>query len=402
MAGRITRSSRGAGQEGNDSRKDGQPSGRRIVGGQAAGRQRTAARKIDAVVGEKPKDSTGAGAGKSSLKNLLCRHRSTKAQGCKTGCSASRQSGKRQDRPAQAAASGPQRQGRVVAASSSGDFVDARQLRSEDLIGRTLEETAGPLGVTARPKVVDFNARRREKQKVNVRAVAVKVLVGLVAAALLSGLVWLLFFSTVFRLESSAISVSGDNGWVSKERILSIADQQAGKSLFLVSSQDVSKELVEIPGVTKAQIDKKFPRSLSVTVQSQKPAAMLKTEDGSMTAVDIKGRTLNSVGAGSPEGIPVIEVPKLKPALDSRAVKEAVKIIGSLPETMRQRISKVTAETQDSITTELDSGSLTVIWGDSSDLKLKQAVTDKIINDPSKIGDKQQVDVSAPLRPIIK
>jgi cell division protein FtsQ len=35
-------------------------------------------------------------------------------------------------------------------------------------------------------------------------------------------------------------------------------------------------------------------------------------------------------------------------------------------------------------------------------MALKKAVVDKIINDPTKIGDKHQVDVSAPLRPIIK
>ena len=43
-----------------------------------------------------------------------------------------------------------------------------------------------------------------------------------------------------------------------------------------------------------------------------------------------------------------------------------------------------------------------IVWGDSSDLKLKLAVVDKIINDPSKIGDKHQLDVSAPLRPIVR
>ena len=69
---------------------------------------------------------------------------------------------------------------------------------------------------------------------------------------------------------------------------------------------------------------------------------------------------------------------------------------------MRQRISSVSAQTQDSITTVLDGGNYTIVWGDSSDLKLKKAVVDKIINDPNVIGDKHQVDVSAPLRPIIK
>lgn len=38
-----------------------------------------------------------------------------------------------------------------------------------------------------------------------------------------------------------------------------------------------------------------------------------------------------------------------------------------------------------------------IVWGDSSDLKLKKAVVDKIVNDPNVIGDKHNVDVSAPV-----
>ncbi|MDN6803480.1 MAG: cell division protein FtsQ/DivIB, partial [Bifidobacterium mongoliense] len=120
------------------------------------------------------------------------------------------------------------------------------------------------------------------------------------------------------------------------------------------------------------------------------------------TAVDDRGRILNSVKGASASGIPVIEVSNVNDGLRDRAVLAASKILGDLPEQMRHRISKVSARTQDSITTELDDGRYAVLWGDASDLALKQAVVDKIVNDPTKIGDKHQVDVSAPLRPIIK
>ena len=42
------------------------------------------------------------------------------------------------------------------------------------------------------------------------------------------------------------------------------------------------------------------------------------------------------------------------------------------------------------------------MWGDSAELKLKMAIVDKIMNDPNVIGDKKQINVSAPGRPIIK
>lgn len=129
---------------------------------------------------------------------------------------------------------------------------------------------------------------------------------------------------------------------------------------------------------------------------------MLKTSEGTMTAVDSRGRVLNSVSGASVEGIPVIEVTDVNESLQNRSIKEALQILSSLSDSMRNSITKVTAETQDSITTELNDGDKVIVWGDSSQLKLKKAVVDKIINDPNVIGDKHNVDVSAPLRPIIK
>lgn len=294
------------------------------------------------------------------------------------------------------------RSGASMSKSEPGGFVDARQLREEDLIGQTLAQTAGPLGVIARPKVIDFNARRKERRRISVWKTAVKVLVILAITAAIVLVAWVLFLSPVFRLDSSQIKVSGENEWVSKSRIVSIADKQAGKSLLLVSSGDVEQEFKDIPGVSKAIVEKVYPKGLNVSITSQEPAAMLKTPDNNETAVDGHGRVLNTVENHSTTGIPVIEVDNVKASLHDRSVQQALSVLDSLPHDMRGAITKVTAKTQDSVTTELSGGERVIIWGDSSDIKLKKAVVDKIINDPSKIGDKRQVDVSAPLRPIIK
>ena len=286
--------------------------------------------------------------------------------------------------------------------SRSGDFVDARNLAGEDFVSKTLEETTGTLGVVTRPKVVDFSARLKERRKANARVVAMRACVSAAVIVVAGALVWLFFFSSVFRLEPGNISVVGANEWVSESQVLDIAGQQAGKSILLVSNNDVEKKIKEIPGVTSAQSKKKLPDSLEVTIKAQKPAAMLKTGEDSMTAVDSRGRILNSVSGASVDGIPVIEVKDVETSLSNRSIKEALKILSSLPESMRNSITKVTAETQDSITTEINGGDRVIVWGDSSGLKLKKAVVDKIINDPNVIGDKHNVDVSAPLRPIIK
>lgn len=281
-------------------------------------------------------------------------------------------------------------------------FVDARRLHSEDVVKKTLDENVGVLGVATRPKVLDFDARLKERKKAGTRVAAIRVLIVILAAALVSALIWLLLFSSVFRLETSQISVSGGNEWVSEKDVLDIANQQSGKSLFLVSADKVSSQLKNIPGVTQANVVKRYPSSLEIDIKAQQPAAMLKEPDGTLVAVDRKARVLNAVGKASMKGIPVIEVSSVDNGLNSRAVKEALTILGGLPDTMRTVITKVSAKTQDSITTELSSGKYVVVWGDSSELKLKSAIVDKLLSDPSLIGDKHQIDVSAPSRPIIK
>lgn len=281
-------------------------------------------------------------------------------------------------------------------------FVDARALQSEDLVAKTLRESTGPLGVAARPKVVDFNARVKERRHANTLMVVKRVAITIVFIAAVVGVVWALFFSPLLRLDSAQITVSGANEWVSGSKVESIASAQAGKSLLLVSTNDIETQLAAIPGVSKATATKQYPHGMRVAISAQEPAAMLKTPDGSLTAVDGKGRVLNSVKNASTDGIPVIEVNDVTKSLKSRSVVTAVKVVDSLSDAMRARMSKVTAQTQDSVTTELDNGNYTIIWGNASQMKLKKAVVDKIINDPNVIGDKHSVDVSAPLRPIIK
>ncbi len=75
-----------------------------------------------------------------------------------------------------------------------------------------------PSGVASRPKVVNFTERAKERKRANVRVVALRVLIAVVSVAVVAGLAWLLLFSSVFRLETSEIGLSGANEWVSAHR----------------------------------------------------------------------------------------------------------------------------------------------------------------------------------------
>lgn len=286
---------------------------------------------------------------------------------------------------------------------NQGSFVDARLLPKLDFVRKTLSQTSGSLGMMARPRMANFRERLKERKSAYLQFTLKRLLIVLLAAIVASATAWLLFFSPIFLLKSSDISISGSNEWVSKQRIYLIASTQVNKSLFLVSSQEVIGQLNDIPGVTEAKVTKDFPHGLNIVIRAQRPAAMLKTKDSSkLTAVDAKGRVLNAVANVSIKGIPVIEVANGAKIFNNRAVLEAVKIVSSLPESMRARVTKVSAKTQDSVETELGDIKRTIIWGNSSQLELKKAIVAKIIDDPSKMGDKKQLDVSSPVRPILK
>ena len=277
-----------------------------------------------------------------------------------------------------------------------GKFVDARLLPKLDFVRKTLSQTSGSLGMITRPRIINFRERLKERKSAYLQFTVKRILAILAVIASVSAIVWFLFFSPVFLLKSNDISISGSNEWVSEQKIASIASTQVGKSLFLVSSQEVINQLNDIPGVTEAKVSKNFPNGLHVSVHAQRPAAMLKTRDSNkLTAVDAKGRVLNAVAQVPTQGIPVIEVSNVQRSLNNRAVLEAVKIVSSLSESLRARVTKVSAKTQDSVETELGDVKKTIIWGNSSQIELKKAIVAKIIDDPSKIGNKRSLDVSA-------
>jgi cell division protein FtsQ len=322
-----------------------------------------------------------------------------KASSSADGISSSKQGNpKKAGRVASGTAARPK--GRVD--SKAEGFVDAREMSSnEDVDARLLRAGVGDEGVFTRPKVIDFTQRLREKRQANAHVMVKRVSITLAVLVALGALLWFLLLSPVFLLSASSISVSGTNTWVSSSRIAAIAKQQLGTSLFIVSTGDMEEQIGELPGVTSASVNKKFPDGVDISVNAQRPAAVLKDAKGALTAVDKEARVLNAVGA-SVDGIPIIQVSSVGKGTDDAAVKQALKVLAVLPESMRKQITKVTAATQDSITTQISNGKYTIVWGDSSEMNLKKAVVDKIINDSSKIGDKHQVDVSAPLRPIIK
>ncbi|PJM73623.1 cell division protein [Bifidobacterium primatium] len=285
--------------------------------------------------------------------------------------------------------------------TESEDFVDARRMESRKSVSERLDspDFGGP-GLFARPKVVNFPERLAERRQAYRRRNIIRAAIALLIVVLVSLLTWALLFSPLLRLQASQITISGTNTWVSENQVFDIAHEQAGKSLILVDTSTIETDIGDLPGVTSAEATKRYPHGLSVTVKAEVPAAVLKSDGGSLTAVDREGRVLNAVNA-SVKGIPVINVKNAEKSLDNKAVQQALKILGTLDESMRRKIVKVEAKTQDSVTTKLSDG-YTIIWGNSSDIALKKAVVDKLLENPKQLDGAKTINVAAPDKATIK
>ena len=289
----------------------------------------------------------------------------------------------------------------AVASSSSEDFVDVRRMKSRKSVAERLdgEDFGGP-GLFARPKVVNFPERLAERRRALRRRHMVRAAIVVLVVAVVSLITWSLLFSPLLRLHDDRIEVTGTNTWVSKTKVADIAGRQAGRSLLLVDAKTMEGDISELPGVTSATVTKHFPHGMTVDVQAEIPAAILRASDTSLTAVDREGRVLNAVEA-SVKGIPVIEVSDARRGLDDKAVQQALKILGSLDESVRRKITKVEAKTQDSVTTKLSDGYV-IIWGNSSDIALKKAVVDKLLENPKQLDGAKTINVAAPDKATVK
>lgn len=289
-----------------------------------------------------------------------------------------------------------------AAAGSSGKeravgFVDARRLHAQPPVQRRLDQA---FGQGRDSKVVDARERIRERRQAGRRVVAVRVAVSVAVVAVVSLLVWALCFSPMLRLHADEVSVNGANEWVPADGVAAVAEERAGTSLLLVSSKAIRERVQAMAGVTSVSVTKRFPHGIEIDIEAQRPAALLKDSSGGLTAVDSEAKVLNPATSNT-EGIPVIQVSDTDSGLRDRAVIQAVSVLSQMPEAMRTNVSEVSAKTQDSVTTKLKDGH-TIVWGDSTDMKLKAAIVAKVLADPNVIGDYKQVDVSAPSRPILK
>lgn len=266
----------------------------------------------------------------------------------------------------------------------------------------------GTPGIVVRPKRLRNTERIDQERRAQTRHRVFVTLRFILAAALVVAIFWALLCSPLLRYDASLTQVEGANQWVDGQAIERIVEDQNGRSLLVVGTEQKRRDLSALTGVSEVSVTRSFPHALTVQMTCATPAAVLHvTGDGTLVPVTADGEALMPQADESAyAGIPRIDVDTADAASNNEAVSQAVKVMAGFTPQITARVTSTSARTRDSITSTLDDGAITVQWGDAQDIDLKVLIVEKILShkdagDPDYEGI-TTITVSSPRAPIVK
>lgn len=177
-----------------------------------------------------------------------------------------------------------------------------------------------------------------------------------------------------------------------------------GKSLLSVSAADIDRALSGLPDVQGVGFDRAYPRTLRVTVVSERPVAVLR-RGADAWLVSERGRVLRGLPGARPALLPRIWVARLAAPrdgsilteLEARAPAQSLGTVVAADPTFAARIREARARGGE-VDLVLRSGT-EIRLGSPHDLPLKVAVAREIL--ATFVGPGEgYVDVSVPERPV--
>jgi cell division protein FtsQ len=293
-------------------------------------------------------------------------------------------------------------------------FGDARALSAPKPVMQQLEQSArsGQGFFDNRSDTETETQADQHSGASRVKKWVISLLIVLAAICLIALCVWIFFFSPVFAFHSSDVQIRGGSQWIDRSRVWSVvadqtglpqtnnSSQNIGRSEFAFSSSNLEHELKSVQAIKSVTVEKKLPHGLLVTIHPRIAQAQLVDQSGAQNVVDEQGVVLSSTSQRI-NSLPLIHVSSLVQSPQDRAVQQALTVLSHIPTALRGTLSNVSAMTQDSVTTVTGSG-ISIMWGDASQMKLKGEIVQHILIDKGLMNGKKTIDVSAPLRPIVR
>lgn len=283
-------------------------------------------------------------------------------------------------RPTQDRAREPRRERATVAPSKSTKTSNARLQREE--------------ATRARQAVRDARKARREFEKNEVRRFTARVrrrrqawMVGIISVVALGAFVAVGVFSPVMRVEE--ITITGASR-VDATSISSQLADQIGTPLPLVDVSRIEEVLRRQNLVESYSIESRPPHDLIIHLVERQPVAYMPAGTAFVLS-DAAGVTIETAPS-YPGGFPLLHVPSDQPS--GPAFESAVGVLRSLPGSLRDRISEITATTADDVVFVLGDTGQRVFWGNPDDAATKtRALLGLLANWPP--GTASEYDVSS-------
>ncbi|MEE1649241.1 FtsQ-type POTRA domain-containing protein [Brachybacterium sp. J144] len=198
-------------------------------------------------------------------------------------------------------------------------------------------------------------------------------------------------------LQVDRVEISG-LGYLAEDQVRAVVEEHDGDSVLLLRTGRIQQELLALPGVASAEVERSWPDGVSVTVTETAPVAVLTRADGSTAVLDAAGEELPAAAA---EGATLVPLSVGAGASDPEGAAVAMsEVVGAIPEPLRSSVRSVTATTPSDVTLEiaLEDGTVkTVIWGGAADSALKAEVVQALISQPGTV-----IDVSSPVAPVTR
>ncbi len=249
--------------------------------------------------------------------------------------------------------------------------------------------------------VIDINSYRMSRRRAGIaRGVMIFVLW---LVCLLAG--YFLATSSLFAIRH--VEISG-NSQVTEERIMDLAGITPGANIFSVRPSRADLWLTIEPYIASADVSRRLPGTVTVTVTERVPAAMMYA-GSAVLFLDAGGRVLERFHILSEAGLPLISGVDLTGCgtvpgcvIDGAGMSEALTVLAALPADA-QSIGEINvANTQNIRLYTLDG--VEIRLGDASDFDTKYRLYTGVIEDDRQEGRGRidYIDVSIVSKPTVK
>ncbi|MFF4184093.1 cell division protein FtsQ/DivIB [Streptomyces sp. NPDC001691] len=224
------------------------------------------------------------------------------------------------------------------------------------------------------------------------------IVLGVAAALLGAGVIWVLYGSTWLRVEH--VKTTGTQVLTPGE-VEAAAAVPIGSPLISVDTGGIEARLRQkLPRIDSVEVVRSWPHGIGLKVTERKPALVMKN-GAKFDEVDAKGVRFATIPQPLKD-VPLLElVPSQSPSQrrfgTDRLVLEAVRITGELPSGVAKETRSVRISSYDSVTLEL-AGGRSVLWGSDEDGELKGRTLSALMKARPK---STRFDVSAPTAPAV-